>query len=138
MRQDRRRQLLVASGALTLWPFAAVAQPSPKIPRIGFMSLDFAGNPRGADGFSQGLRELGYVEGRNIVIEYADAKGALERMPALAAGLVAQKVDVIVAPSVLGARAAKEQRAPSRSSSRGSPILSPMDWLRASHGQAAT
>jgi len=47
--------------------------------------------------FRQGLRDLGYVEGRNVVIEYRDAEGKLERLPALAAELVALKVDVIVA-----------------------------------------
>jgi len=60
------------------------------------------------DAFLQGLRDLGYVEGRNIVIEYRDAERKLERLPALAAELVALKVDVIVASGTLAALAAKQ------------------------------
>lgn len=74
---------------------------------MGFLSLDMAGNLRGTDSFLRGLRELGYVEGRNIVIEYRDAERILERLPALAAELVAREVDVIVAPSVVASQAAK-------------------------------
>jgi putative tryptophan/tyrosine transport system substrate-binding protein len=103
-----RRELLLGAGALLAAPFAARAQQPAKVPRIGFLSLDLAGNPRGADGFRAGLRDLGYVEGRNIVVEYADAHGNFDRFPALAAGLVEQRVDIIVAPSILGARAAQQ------------------------------
>ena len=80
-----RRQFLVAAGALLATPFVVEAQPMPAVPRIGFLSLDFAGNPRGADSFREGLRDLGYVEGRTIVVEFRDARGQLDRMPALAA-----------------------------------------------------
>ena len=55
------------------------------------------------DGFRQGMRDLGYVEGRNAVIEYRDAEGKLERLPALAAELVALKVDVIMVGGTLAA-----------------------------------
>jgi len=74
--------------------------------RIGFLSFDRAGNPRSPEAFVQGLRDLGYAEGRNVVIEYRDADGKTERLPALAAELVALNVDVIVAPSLLAALAA--------------------------------
>jgi putative ABC transport system substrate-binding protein len=60
------------------------------------------------EAFLQGLRDLGYVEGRNLVIEYRDAGGKFERLPALAAELVALKVDVILAPSAVAALAAKQ------------------------------
>ena len=59
------------------------------------------------EGFRQGLRDLGYVEGRNVVIEIRDADGKLERLPDLAAELVALKVDVIVVGGTSGALAAK-------------------------------
>lgn len=103
-----RRELILGAGGLLAAPFALRAQPPPKVPRIGFLSLDFAGNPRGADSFRQGLRDLGFVEGRTIVVEYGDARGQLDRIPALAAELVASRVDVIVAPSVLATRAASQ------------------------------
>jgi putative ABC transport system substrate-binding protein len=103
-----RRYFLIAAGALLAAPFAAGAQQRGKVARIGFLSLDLAGNPRGTESFRQGLRDLGYVDGRNVVIEYRDAEGKRERLPALAAELVALKVDVIVAPTTPAAVAAKQ------------------------------
>jgi len=67
-----------------------------------------ASPPHVREAFLQGLRDLGYVEGRNVVIEYRDAEGKSERFPALAAELVALKVDVIVAPGTPAALAAKQ------------------------------
>ena len=58
--------------------------------------------------FLQGLRDLGYVEERNLMIESRDAEGRLERLPALAADLVGLRVDIIVAPTIVAARAAKQ------------------------------
>src|SRR6185436_1146559 len=96
----RRRQFLIAAGALLATPLAAEAQQAAKVARIGYLSLNLAASPHLRDAFLQGLRDLGYVEGRNIVIEYRDerrdADGKRERLPALAAELVALKVDVIL------------------------------------------
>ena len=75
----------------------AVAQPAAATARIGYLSSNLASNRDLREAFRQGLRDLGYVEGKSVVIEYRDAQGKLERLPALAAELVALKVDVIVA-----------------------------------------
>jgi putative ABC transport system substrate-binding protein len=90
-------------------PVAAEAQEAAKIVRIGYLPLNLAGGPHLHEAFRQGLRDLGYVEGRNLVIEYRDAEGKPERLPALAAELVALKVDVIVVTGgTLAALAAKQ------------------------------
>src|SRR3989454_8025691 len=98
----------VAGGGL-FSPVGAEAQQAAKVARIGFLSLNLAVNPHIREAFLQGLRDLGYVEGSNVVIEYRDAEGKFERLPALAAELVALKVDVIVAggtPLILAAKQA--------------------------------
>jgi ABC-type uncharacterized transport system substrate-binding protein len=77
-------------------PVAAQTQQATRVPRIGLLTLNLAPNPHLHEAFRQGLRDLGYVEGRNVVIEMRDAEGKFERLPALAAELVALKVDVIV------------------------------------------
>ena len=92
---DRRAFLAGAAGLLAA-PLAAEAQQAAKIARIGYLSPNLAASPHLPEAFRQGLRDLGYVEGRNLVIEYRDAEGkGIERFPALAAELVALKVDVI-------------------------------------------
>jgi putative ABC transport system substrate-binding protein len=105
-----RRTFLAGTGAMLLAaPLAAEAQQAAKVARIGYLSAALAANPHALEPFLQGLRDLGYVEGRNIVIEYRDAEGKLERLPALAAELVALKVDVIVGGlGTPGALAAKQ------------------------------
>ena len=98
---DRRTFVGHVAGGLLAAPLAvslaAEAQLAAKVARIGYLSPNRASSPRSVDAFLQGLRDLGYVEGRNVVIEYRDADGKLERLPVLAAELVALKVDVIVA-----------------------------------------
>jgi hypothetical protein len=124
-RQDmdrvQRRAFLLAAGALAAAPFVVDAQQAAKVPRIGYMALDLASNPRGMDSFRQRLRELGYEEGRSIVIEIRDAERRFDRFPALAAELVALKVDVIVAPSVLASQASCGCRGYSRRGSSSTP-----------------
>jgi len=93
---------------LTLAPLALEAQPTAKIARIGYLAIDQAASPHLREAFLQELRDLGYIEGRNLVIEYRSAEGKSEQLPALAAELVALKVDVIVAPSTVAALAAKQ------------------------------
>jgi putative tryptophan/tyrosine transport system substrate-binding protein len=93
---------------LTLAPLALEAQPTAKIARIGYLAIDQAASPHLREAFLQELRDLGYIEGRNLVIEYRSAEGKSEQLPALAAELVALKVDVIVAPSTVAAQAAKQ------------------------------
>ena len=89
-------------------PVAAEAQQAAKIARIGYLGLNLAAAPHPHEALRQGLRDLGYVEGRNLVIEYRDAEGKLERLPALAAELAALRVDVIVAGGQSQALAAKQ------------------------------
>ena len=86
----------------------AEAQQPKKVPRIGFLTAASASSQASRlDAFRQGLRELGYVEGKNIVIEYRYAEG-LDRLPALAAELVRLKVAVIVTGGAAGTRTAKQ------------------------------
>jgi putative ABC transport system substrate-binding protein len=104
-----RRTFLAGTGAVLLAaPLGAEVQQAAKIPRIGYLTGSLATSPHLPEAFRQGLRDLGYVESRNVVIEYRDAEGKLERLPALAAELVALKVDVIVAGGTPVALTAKE------------------------------
>jgi putative ABC transport system substrate-binding protein len=89
--------------------FSAEAQQSAKVPRIGYLSgATPDGQSARLEAFRQGLRELGYVEGKNVVIEYRYAEEKLDRLPALAAELVRLKVDVIVTGGAVITRAAKD------------------------------
>src|SRR5262249_52551289 len=106
---NRRCFLRTVSASLLAAPLAAKAQQPAHVARIGFLATNnVAANPHLPEAFLQGLRDLGYVEGRNVVIEYRDGEGKLERLPALAAELVALKVDVIVAPGTPQALGAKQ------------------------------
>src|SRR5438445_353017 len=98
------------AGNLLAAPLTAEGQQPGRVARIGYLAANLAvADPRTREAFLQGLRDLGYVEGRNLLIEYRDAAGKTERFPALAAELVALKVDVIVAAGgTLAALAAKQ------------------------------
>src|SRR5262247_2546538 len=101
--------LVYALPALLAAIHLAEAQQAGKLPQIGVLYPGFSGvsDPPVA-GFRQGLRELGYAEGKSIAIEYRDAEGKLDRLPDLASELVRLKVDVIVAaggtPAILAAK----------------------------------
>jgi putative tryptophan/tyrosine transport system substrate-binding protein len=107
----RRRAFIIFLGcAVSAWPIAALAQAARKLRRIGFLRV---GSPPAAfiDGFRQGLRELGLVEGQDFVVEYVLAQSA-EQIPYAAAELAHRRVDIILAsgtPSVLPARDAAGQ-----------------------------
>jgi putative ABC transport system substrate-binding protein len=106
----RAKILAYALQALVLTTIhLAEAQQPAKIPRIGLLGVISASAAEGRiEAFRQGLRDLGYVEGKNIVIEYRNAEGKLERLPALASELVRLKVDVIVTRGPPPTRSAKE------------------------------
>ena len=97
--------LVLAVGFLAL-PLAAEGQQAKKVPVIGYL-IERSGPTAFDEAFRLGLRELGYSEGRNIVVEYRWAEGKTERLPALAAELVSLKVDVIVTSGTPGGLAAK-------------------------------
>jgi putative ABC transport system substrate-binding protein len=87
-----------------------LAQQQPKVWRIGFLASD-SSSTRVYDGFQQGMRELGYIQGRNSSIEWRFADGRYERLPSLAAALVRSNVDVIVAGTALSVQAAHQATA---------------------------
>ena len=87
----------------------ARAQPSGKLPRVGLLLTDASSPPSlNVETFRQGLRDLGYVEGKNIILEYRYAEGKIERLPHLAEELVRLPVDVIVTALSPGIHAAKQ------------------------------
>jgi putative ABC transport system substrate-binding protein len=92
---ERREFITLLGGAVTIWPLAARGQ-QPTIPVIGYLGGGEATSQVG-DMFRRGLRETGYVEGRNVAIESRFAEGQYDRLPALAADLVRRQVSVLVA-----------------------------------------
>jgi putative ABC transport system substrate-binding protein len=109
IRRDFISLLGGAAASSVLWPLAARAQQGGRLRRIGMLETIPAGsNAANFDAFRRGLRELGYVEGQNLAIEYRSADGVAERFPALAAELVRLPVDVIVTRGTPAALAAKE------------------------------
>jgi len=98
------------SGAIA-WPLSGLAQQPAKVPRIGFLAtaqFDTSEFREARDPFLQGMRELGYVEGQNFIVEYRSAEGRQERFASLAIDLVRINVDLIVALATPHARAAQQ------------------------------
>jgi putative tryptophan/tyrosine transport system substrate-binding protein len=106
----RRREFLGGlSGAVATWPLAARAQQVGKLPTIGFLGANTASSQRpSTDAFVQRLRELGWIDGRTVAIEYRWTEGRFERAPALVAELVQLKVDVLVTHATPNVVAAKQ------------------------------
>ena len=91
----RRREFITLFGSAAVWPFAARAQQSARMPRLGVMLYSTPQEDPQAKSLQQGLRDLGYIDGQNISIEYRFAEGNAERLPDLAADLVRLKPDVL-------------------------------------------
>jgi putative ABC transport system substrate-binding protein len=105
----RREFITLLGGAAAGWPLAARAQQPGKVWRIGVLEQESITLSPNFDAFRQGLRDLGYVEGRNLIIEYRSADGRAERFPELATDLLRVNVDVLVTrgtPAVLAAKKA--------------------------------
>jgi putative ABC transport system substrate-binding protein len=130
----RRREFIGALGGVAAWPLAARAQQRPV---IGYLGTASAASTRiDLDGFRQGLADAGFVEGRNVVLEYRWADGINDRLPALATELVARRVAVMIVTSNSGALAAKAATSslPIVFLTGGDPVR--LDWLPASTGRA--
>src|SRR5829696_3289140 len=109
----RRREFFIIGGMVTGgaagWPLASRAQQAGKVARIGFLgSATAAGSAKSVDALRTGLRDLGYMEGKNIVVEFQWAEGNYERLPALVAELIHRNVDIIITHGTPGTRAAKQ------------------------------
>jgi putative tryptophan/tyrosine transport system substrate-binding protein len=108
---------LLATVVLATVSLAQGQQPTKRIPRVGFLSLNTASVQKDrVEAFRQALRKLGYVEGQNIIIDYRFADGNSERLPGLAAELVALKVDVMVT-------AGNSATAPAKDATKTIPIV---------------
>src|SRR5438045_7758756 len=105
----RRRELIALVGsAVTTWPLAARAQQSAKVWRVGMLDTAPAKlNAINIDAFRDALSRLGYVEGRNVAIEYRSGEGHIDRFPKLAAELIDLKVDILVTRGTPATMAAK-------------------------------
>src|SRR6266436_5589557 len=122
---NRREFITLLGGAAVAWPLAARSQQPAKLPTIGFLgAATLSARSQWVDAFVQRLRELGWIEGRTVAIEYRFAEGRNERMADIAAEFVRLKVDVIVTYSTSAVIAAKEATAaiPIVSAIMGDPV----------------
>src|SRR5215208_8370603 len=110
----KRRSLIVGLGAVLVWP--VVAQQTTKVPRIGFLWDSPNLWPAALESFRRGLRDLGWIEGRNVLVEYRRVEGRFDRLHEIADELVRLNVDIIVAPSSIYTEAARRATSPQRAS----------------------
>ena len=103
---SRREFITLIGGAAAMWPLAARAQQT-AMPVVGFMHATAQPDDEFIGVFKEGLRQTGYVDGRNVIIEFRSAEGQYERLPAIAAEFVRQQVNVIAAGTPVAALAAK-------------------------------
>jgi len=106
-----RREVITIFSGVTMWPLAVWAQQPKNVPRIGFLvtgSIESSEGRASLKAFDQGLREYGYIDGQNILVEVRAADSKVERFPALASELVRLNVDLIVASNSLAARAVQQ------------------------------
>src|SRR5258708_27023498 len=104
----KRREVLGVIGGAAAWPLEVWAQQPKSVPRIGFLvtgSIESSEGRASLKAFDQGLREYGYIDGQNVLVEVRTAGLKVERFPALATQLVRLIFDLIVAPTPLHARA---------------------------------
>jgi putative ABC transport system substrate-binding protein len=122
----RRELITLLAGAATIWPMGARAQPVGKTFRIGMVETISAElNAANLDAFRQGLHDLGYIERRNLVIDYRSAEGDAGRFPALISELIGSNVDLIVTRGTPAALAAKKATStiPVVMAALGEPLL---------------
>ena len=111
-RLERREFIILLGGAVAAWPIPARGQQRATVPRLGALLFSTPQADPQMQLVHSGLRELGYVEGRNLSIEYRWAAGKVERLPELAKELVLLKVNIIVASSTPTIEAAKRAAMP--------------------------
>src|SRR5439155_19324127 len=116
MKSRRRFLMLMALGGTLTWPRFALAQQAERTYRVGWLSLQPRTEPYNM-AFEQRLRELGFADGRNLVIEFRTARGRIERRPELAADRARQNCDVLLAPETEANLVAIKQ------ASRDTPIV---------------
>ena len=136
----RRREFIrLLGGAAAAWPLAARAQQPGKLPTIGFLGATTpSAQSQWTAAFVQRLRELGWIEGRTVAIEYRWAEGRSERFAEIAAEFVRLKVDVIVTAGTPRSSRQSRRHRSSRSSSRWRATRSAAAWSRAWRDRAAT
>src|SRR5262245_30312662 len=133
----QRREFITLLGGATAWSLSARAQQG-RLARIGALVLTTADAESLGKDIREGLRELGYVEGRNFTLELRSAEGSADRLPDLAAELVRLQVDVIVAAYRPASRRPSAPRQRFRLSWRRLPIRSARGWCKAWRSRGET
>ena len=103
----KRREFIALLGGAAAWPLAARAQQAGKTPRVGYIRAETPNNDQVREEFVRGMRDLGYIEGRNVTYEFRHYGNDVESIPSLISDLLRAKVDVIVAGGTAAIRAAQ-------------------------------